>query len=100
MLHNSQPSPSGAIIKRETEHTISCFCTFVSQIKGKRLSLQNIFLVVLKEPNIRSILKRSLAVDTDHEVVSIFIEHDPTIMKSKYIAKYINSIKTGSPIVT
>ena len=92
-------NPSHDIVKRETEHIISCFCTFVSQIKGKRLSLQNIFLVVLQEPRIRGILKDALSVEVDQECIKIFIEHDPSILKSKYITKYINSVKKGSPIV-
>lgn len=93
-------SPSHDIIKQETEHIIMCFCTLVSQIKGKRLSLQNIFLVVLQEPRMRQILKSLLNIECDQEVVQLFIEYDPTILKSKYITKYINSVKIGSPIVS
>lgn len=99
MYSSLQHNPASDIIKRETEHTISCFCTFVSQIKGKRLSLQNIFLVVLQEPKIRKLLKQALSIEADQEVIKVFIDHDPSIMKSKYIAKYINSVKKGSPIV-
>jgi len=99
MSHHPTLNPAGDIIKREIEHIISCFCTFVSQIKGKRLSLQNIFLVILKEPRIRALLKRALSADSDQEVVQMFIEYDPSILKSKYIAKYINSVRKGSPIV-
>lgn len=93
-------NPSHDIIKRETEHIVSCFCTFVSQVKGKRLSLQNIFLVILQEPKVRSILKQLLSVDSDQEVIQLFIEYDPNILKSKYITKYINSVKKGSPIIS
>jgi uncharacterized protein with von Willebrand factor type A (vWA) domain len=93
-------TPSHDTIRRETEHIISSFCTFVSQIKGKRLSLQNIFLIVLQEPKIRTILKKLASADTDQEVVQLFIDYDPSILKSKYVTKYINSIKKGSPIVT
>lgn len=100
MANHQQFNPSHDIIKRETEHIISCFCTLVSQLKGKRLSLQNIFLVVLQEPRIRNILKNLLNIESDQEVVQVFIEHDPSILKSKYITKYINSVKKGSPIVS
>jgi hypothetical protein len=100
MSQHPNLNPASDIVKREVEHIISCFCTFVSQIKGKRLSLQNIFLVVLQEPRIRTLLKQALSAETDQEVVKMFIDHDPSILKSKYIAKYINSVKKGSPIVT
>ena len=93
-------NPSHDTIRRETDHIISCFCTFVSQIKGKRLSLQNIFLVILQEPKVRSILKILLSADTDQEVIKLFIDYDPSILKSKYITKYINSVKKTSPIVS
>lgn len=96
----TQYNPSFDTIKRETDHIISSFCTLVSQIKGKRLSLQNIFLILLQEPKIRTVLKDVLSIDTDQEIVQMFIEYDPTILKSKYITKYINSIKKGNPIVS
>lgn len=99
MLDETNQSPSSGLIRRETEHLVSCFCTFVSLCKGKKLSLQNIFLIVLQEPKMRSILKRSLSIDSDQEVVQLFIDHDPTILKSKYVTKYINSSRYSSPIV-
>lgn len=100
MNFETQYNPSYDTIRRETDHIVSSFCTLISQIKGKRLSLQNIFLVVLQEPKIRSILKDVLNADTDQEVVQLFIEYDPSILKSKYITKYINSVKKGNPIVS
>lgn len=99
MLTENQHNPAYGLIKRETDHHISCFCTFVSMNKGKKLSMQNILLVILQEPKIRQILKTSLSVDSDQEVVLAFIEHDPAILKSKYVTKYVNSVKGSSAIV-
>jgi hypothetical protein len=87
------PSPSGDITKRELEHLMLCFCTFCCLLKGKRLSLQNIFVIVLKEGKIRKLLKTLLTVDNDFELVKMFIEFEPQIAESKYITKYLNQNK-------
>ncbi|MDB4395993.1 hypothetical protein N9Z65_00075 [bacterium] len=87
------PSPSGEITKRELEHLLLCFCTFCCLLKGKRLSLQNVFVLVLKEDKIRKMLKTILTVDTDFEMVKMFIEFEPQIAESKYITKYLNQNK-------
>ncbi len=87
------PSPAGNITKRELDHLLLCFCTFCCQIKGKRLSLQNIFVLVLKEEKLRNMLKTILTVETDFEMVKMFIEFEPQIAESKYITKYLNQNK-------
>jgi hypothetical protein len=38
-------------------------------------------------------LKNTLDVDSDFEIVKMFIDYDNTITKSKYVTKYINSLK-------
>ena len=84
-------APSSTLIKEETEHLLLCFCTFCSQLKGKKLSLQNIFILVLQEEKIRNILKQLLTIETNFDVVKLFIDFEPSITKSKYITKYLNS---------
>lgn len=86
-------SPAGDITKRELDHLLLCFCTFCCLIKGKKLSLQNIFVLVLKEEKLRKMLKTLLTVDNDFEMVKIFIEFEPQIAESKYITKYLNQNK-------
>ena len=88
------PSPSGAIAKREIDHLMLCFCTYCCLLKGKKLSLQNIFVLVLKDVKLRSILKTLITVETNFELVKIFIEFEPQIAESKYITKYLNQNKT------
>ena len=86
----SSNGPSKDITKRELDHLLLCFCTFCCLIKGKKLSLQNIFVIVLKEEKLRKILKTLLTVDTDFGMVKLFIEFEPQIAESKYITKYLN----------
>lgn len=83
-------TPYQNIIDRESEHILLSFCTFCSLLKGKKLSFQNVFLLVLQEVRIKELLKDLLGIDSDYEVVKIFLDYDPTITKSKYITKYLN----------
>lgn len=93
MLTNTKPlMPSSAIIEDETEHILLSFCTFCTLLIGKKLSFQNIFLLVLKDPKYKAILKQVLDADSDYEIVKMFIDYDNTITKSKYVTKYINSL--------
>lgn len=84
-------NPSQDIIDRESEHILLSFCSFCTLLKGKKLSFQNVFILVLQDDALRNILKELLGVDSNYEIVRIFLEHDPTITKSKYITKYINN---------
>lgn len=84
-------NPSQSIIDKESEHILLSFCTFCTLLKGKKLSFQNVFILVLQDEKIRNILKDLLGVDSNFEIVKLFLEYDPTITKSKYITKYINS---------
>ena len=83
-------SPSQSIIDKESEHILLCFCTYCSLLRGKRLSLQNVFILVLDDEKIKSVLKELLGVHSDYEVVKIFLDYDISITKSKYITKYLN----------
>ena len=91
VISNISPNPSKALIKDETEHLLLCFCTFCSLLKGKKLSLQNIFILVLQEKKLRNILKDLLTIETNFDVVKLFIDFEPSITKSKYITKFLNA---------
>ena len=91
LISNISPNPSKALIKEESEHLLLCFCTFCSLLKGKKLSLQNIFILVLQEKKLRDILKELLTIETNFDVVKLFIDFEPSITKSKYITKFLNA---------
>lgn len=83
--------PSSNLMEEETSHLFLCFCTFVMNLKGKKLSVQNVFVQTLQEEKLKNIMKEILNLDTDYEVVKIFLDFDPSIAKSKYVTKYLNS---------
>jgi len=79
------------IEKQEIEHNFLCFCSLMCILFGKKLNLPNIFLIILKTPSYKHILKSLVSIDTDFELFKLFIEYDPTLSKSKYISKFLNS---------
>lgn len=83
--------PSFDLMEGETNHLFLCYCTFVNLLKGKKLSIQNVFVATLQEEKLKNILKMILTLDTDQELVRVFLDFDPSICKSKYVTKYLNS---------
>jgi len=75
---------------QETSHLFLSFCTFTSLTQGKKLNTANVFLLILKNKNLRNIFKRRMEIDNDFEAVSMFLKFDPALYKSKYIMKYLN----------
>ena len=90
-LNSDTETPSSNIMKNETEHLLLSFCTLCSLLKGKKLSMQNVFVIVLQEERLRNILKELLCVDTTYEIVKMFISYEPLIPVSKYVTKYLNT---------
>ena len=62
---------------------------------GKKLSLQNVFVATLENVKLQNILKMVLSLDSDQELVKVFLAFDPSIAKSKYVTKFINKRKKG-----
>lgn len=84
-------SPSSDLMDRETEHLLLSFCTFCTMLKGKKLSLQNVFLLVLQDELLRDMLKELLTTPNNFELVRLFIDFDPSITRSKYVTKFLNA---------
>jgi hypothetical protein len=91
MYNLTHVNPSQSIIDNESNHILLCFCTLCTLLKGKKLSFQNVFVLVLQDEELRDLLKELIGVDSNYEVIKLFLNYDPTISKSKYITKYLNS---------
>jgi len=48
---------------------------------------------LLKEEKLRKLFKDLLTLDTNYEMVKLFIDFDPLIVKSKYVTKFLNKNK-------
>lgn len=85
--------PYSDLIEEESTHLFLCFCTLVMNLKGKKLSIQNVFIHTLQSEKLKAILREILNLETDYELVKVFLDFDPMIAKSKYVTKYLNSRK-------
>ena len=85
------PPPYNNLIEREQLHLFMCYCTFIMNLQGKKMSVQNVFVYTLQNEKVKTLLKDILSIDTDYEVVKMFLEFDPSLVKSKYVTKYLNS---------
>lgn len=83
--------PYTSLIETEQMHLFMCYCTFIMNIQGKKMSVQNVFVYTLQHEKMKTLLKDILCIDTDYEVVKMFLEFDPSLVKSKYVTKYLNS---------
>jgi hypothetical protein len=81
------------IEEEESNHLFLCYCTFVMNLKGKKLSIQNVFIQTLQSEKLKNIFKEILNLDTDFELVKVFLDFDPTIAKSKYVTRFLRTTK-------
>jgi hypothetical protein len=85
----SNTDPVDVAYENEYTHLFLSFCSYVCIIKNKKLNLPNIFLWLLKEPELRDTFKMLCDVETDYDVLKCFLDFDPTLHRSKYIRNYL-----------
>ncbi len=85
--------PSHNLIEDEMNHIFLSFCTFVMNLKGKKLSVQNVFVQTLQDEKLKNVMKTMMSLDSDYELVRVFLDFDPAISRSKYITKYLYTQK-------
>lgn len=83
--------PSHNLIEEESNHIFLSFCTFVMNLKGKKLSVQNVFVHTLQDEKLKTVMKTMMSLDSDYELVRVFLDFDPSIAKSKYVTKFLNT---------
>jgi len=79
------------IHQEETDHLFRTFCSFICLASNKKYNLANILLHVLQNKTAKTPFKQLMDVDNDIAAVKIFLEFDPSLCKSKYIMKFLNS---------
>lgn len=84
---------------KENLHLFKSFCSFLCIIKCKKLNVANILLLYLQERKVRRFFGHLMSVYTDFQAVKLFLEFDPSLYKSKYIMKYLNSSKNRKNIL-
>jgi hypothetical protein len=86
----------GTLSEYEAEHLFLAFCSFVTLMHTKKMNLANVFLILLQNKALRDLFKVYCDTETDFAAVQMFLKFDPSLHKSKYIMKYLNS--KGSPL--
>ena len=84
---------------KENLHLFKTFCSFLCIEKSKKYNMANILLLYLQDKKARDLFKILLSINTDFDAIKLFLEIDPTLYKSKYIMKYLNS-RDKSEILT
>lgn len=69
------------------------FVSFCRMTKNKKLSFQNIFTLLLNEPDYRTLLKCMLDIDNNLDLYKLLIQLNPAILKSKHITKLASIIR-------
>lgn len=81
--------PVSKVDMKEQEIYFRRFCAFMCVLHNKKLNLANIFLLLLKNEDIRTLFKSMCDFDNDYDCLKYFLQRDPTLYKSKYIKNYI-----------
>lgn len=84
---------SSALLEYELNHLFLSFCTFITLTHTKKLNLANIFLLLLQDKELRAFFRVYCDINSDFAVVQAFLKFDPSLHKSKYIMKFLNSAK-------
>lgn len=74
----------------EFNHMFLSFCSLVCLLHGKKMNLANIFILLMKDIEIRDLYKMLTDTDTDYEALSSFLQYDPSLYKSKYIKNFLD----------
>jgi len=56
--------------------------------ENKKINLANVFLIVLNKKKYRDLFKDSLLLESNFDLVRLFLDHDPLLYKSKYVTKF------------
>lgn len=85
--------PSEQMNDFEQTHLFLSFCSLVTLTNSKKLNLANVFILLLKNQNLRELLKKYCDLKNDFTAVKFFLQFDSGLYKSKYVMKFLNANK-------
>lgn len=85
--------PSEQLNDFEQNHLFLSFCSLITLLHTKKLNLANVFILLLKNKEIRDLFKMHCELKNDFVAVKFFLQFDSGLYKSKYIMKFLNSSK-------
>jgi Na+-translocating ferredoxin:NAD+ oxidoreductase RnfA subunit len=83
-------NPYTTLEKKDIVHKFLSLCSFISICENKKLNLANVFLLVLKNKKYRDLFKEILIIESNYDLVKLFLQHDPYLYKSitKFLKKH------------
>jgi hypothetical protein len=81
--------PFEQLYDAEFNHMFLSFCSLVCLLHGKKMNLANIFILLMKDIEIRDLYKMLTDTETDYDALSSFLQYDPSLYKSKYITNFL-----------
>lgn len=84
-------NPYTLLEQKDLTHKFLSLCSFISICENKKINLANVFLLILKEKKYRTLFRDILILESNFDLVKLFLKHDPYLYKSKYITKYLKN---------
>ena len=84
-------APYSSIVDGEIREMMISFCSLCSILSTRKLNLQNILILLLKDKDYMEILKSITGEQLDKNCLKAFIRLDPTAFSSKTIIKHLKS---------
>ena len=84
--------PYIVIQDEEMLHSFYSFCTYVSICSDKKMNFATVFLKILDNKILCDIFINVMEEENAFNAVKKFIQIEPSVTKSKYIAKYLNKV--------
>jgi len=85
--------PAEQINEYEQTHLFLSFCSFITLINTKKLNLANVFILLLKNNNVRELFLKYCELKNNYSAIKFFLQFDSGLYKSKYIMKFLNTHK-------
>jgi hypothetical protein len=79
--------------QKEKEHIFNSFCSFIGILHNKKINYASVLLEYIQDKKIRHFFKTIQNIESDMCAIKLFLEHDSTLYKSKYVMKFINNKK-------
>jgi hypothetical protein len=82
--------PTDPINEYEQTHLFLSFCSLITLLNTKKLNLANVFILMLKNQNIRELFRTYCDLSNDFSAIKFFLQFDSGLYKSKYVMKFLN----------
>lgn len=85
--------PAEQINEYEQTHLFLSFCSLITLLNTKKLNLANVFILLLKNKNVRELFLKYCELKNDFSAIKFFLQFDSGLYKSKYVMKFLNTHK-------